>query len=463
MVKKNTNKDILHIVDVPDDIEVIDNTEEIKISNTIIQAYSKLNSDAQKILFLTLSKLRYKTVVLDMLEPIYFNIRDYLETTHDNIGGTQYKALKEALNQLKHYDITPIGNLSDDKTYYSFPCASLVFMDREKGLFGVELNHHFQKFLFGEDGTGLKGDFTLMLLRNYLRLNDVTAMKIYGLLYENYNKTANKALKYGNRNGNEITFAIPVEQLRNTLLGEDSAKYPDFKDFKKILLNRSLKAINEKTEDMRVEIKGLKRTGRKVTSIMFNVCINEKLANENFRIARLYSEMYKIANDASLPLPKEKVKEFRKTFGDIIYGKWYVVYVKNRADEKDDKSKIEAFNALTWLEKNDVVKEDVVNETIKKMKKKTASEIGLFASKIRNDNYIEVKSLWKDKTSEAIYKKLMAMKDAKQEAQISIKEEYKEQRMLKTDETAKEFDFEAQIAQVDKEIKEIRKNEQAIQ
>ena len=119
MANKSTSKDILPIHELPNDVEVIDSNEEIKISNTIIQAYSELSSDAQKILFLTLSKLRYKTVVLNMLEPIYFNISDYLKTTHDKIGGTQYIALKKALNELKHYDITPIGNISDDKTYYS--------------------------------------------------------------------------------------------------------------------------------------------------------------------------------------------------------------------------------------------------------------------------------------------------------------------------------------------------------
>ena len=463
MVNKAANKDILPIVELPNDVEVIDNNEEVKISNTIIQAYSELSSDAQKILFLTLSKLRYKTVVLDMLEPIFFNISDYLKTSHDKIGGTQYKALKNALNELKHYDITPIGNLNDDKTYYSFPCASLVFMDREKGLFGVELNHHFQKFLFGEDGTGLKGDFTLMLLRNYLRLNDATAMKIYGLLYANYNKTANKSLKYGNKNGNEITFAIPVEKLRNTLFGEDSAKYPDFKDFKKVILNRSLKAINEKTEDMRVEIKELIRTGRKVTSIMFNVCLNEKIANENFRIARLYTDMYKIANDPTLPLPKGKAEEFKNTFGGVHYQKWYIVFIKNRATKENPDLKVNVYNAMMWLEKHDIVKEDIVNDTIKKMKKKTASEIGLYASKLKNDNYFEVNGFWKDKTSEATYNKLIDMMKAKQEAQIAIKEDYKEQRMLKTNETAKEVEYEAELAKLDKKLDEMRKNEQAIQ
>lgn len=462
MANKSTSKDILPIHELPNDVEVIDSNEEIKISNTIIQAYSELSSDAQKILFLTLSKLRYKTVVLNMLEPIYFNISDYLKTTHNRIGGSQYVALKKALNELKHYDITPVGNLNDDKTYYSFPCASLVFMDREKGLFGVELNHHFQKFLFGEDGTGLKGDFTLMLLRNYLRLNDVTAMKVYGLLYEGYNKTANKALKYGSRNGNEITFAIPVEQLRNTLLGENSTKYQDFRIFKRDIISRSIKAINEKTEDMRVEIKELKRTGRKVTSIMFNVCLNEKIANENFRIARLYTDMYKIANDPSLQLTKGKDIEFRTTFGDVAYAKWLIVYAKKRA-KNNNTMKLTAFNTREWLEKHDVVNEDKVNETIKKMKKKTASEIGLFASKLKNDNYIKIKGFWKDKTSESIYNKLLAMKKAKQEAQTAIKEEYKEQRMLKTDEVAKEVEIDAELAKINKEISEALKNEQAIQ
>ena len=110
-----------------------------------------------------------------------------------------------------------------------------------------------------------------------------------------------------------------------------------------------------------------------------------------------------------------------------------------------------------------VVNEDKVNETIKKMKKKTASEIGLSASKIRNDNYIKVKSLWKDKTSEAIYNKLLAMMKAKQKAQIAIKEDYKEQRMLKTDEVAKEVEIDAELAKINKEISEAIKNEQAIQ
>ena len=52
---------------------------------------------------------------------------------------------------------------------------------------------------------------------------------------------------------------------------------------------------------------------------------------------------------------------------------------------------------------------------------------------------------------------------AKQEAQIAIKEEYKEQLMLKTAEVAIEVEIDAELAKIDKEISEAIKNEQAIQ
>ena len=62
MANKSTSKDILPIHELPNDVEVIDSNEEIKISNTIIQAYSELSSDAQKILFLTFFKGFIKTI-----------------------------------------------------------------------------------------------------------------------------------------------------------------------------------------------------------------------------------------------------------------------------------------------------------------------------------------------------------------------------------------------------------------
>ena len=105
---------------------------------------------------------------------------------------------------------------------------------------------------------------------------------------------------------------------------------------------------------------------------------------------------------------------------------------------------------------NLLVKDEGINALIIKITDK-------FSDYDINDNYIKVKSLWKDKTSEAIYNKLLAMMKAKQKAQIAIKEDYKEQRMLKTDEVAKEVEIDAELAKINKEISEAIKNEQAIQ
>ena len=452
--------EIIDIKKMPAEIEEIKDDALIKIHNSIIQAYSELSNDAQKIFFIALSKMKDTTPNV-MPEPIFFNIQEYLKTTrkdYKKMGGTEYAAIKNALNQLMTYKITPIGSLDDNSSYGSFIVAPSTFMNTEKGIFGLRLNYDFQRYLFGEDGKGLKKNYTIMLLRNYLKIKSRTALKMYALLYSRYRMTicknkSNKEIYSKEPKGLAISVPIPVETIREMLFGSGSDRYASFKDFKKDIIVRSLNAINSQSDDMRVEIKELIRTGRKVTTINFLVRLNTNDAKEILEMAKIWGNMYKIANDTNLQPPdKSLVEDFKSTFGEIMYVKWLSIFCKNRnfADKYLECSK--------WLDENNKVNDSKVKEEMKKFTKRSATDIGVYASQLKMQNYIEFNGLsfWKTPTDEALYNKLMKLKTGKEEKQIlEVKNYYAlqgERQAINSDE-GKIIETTASISNTRKELK----------
>ena len=433
-------------------IEAINN-KVLKVHNSVIQAYSKLNTDALKILFYTLSSITERNMT-GMIDFIYFDIREYLQATRANasIGGNDYLAVKKALSQLRRAEITPIGTEKDydDGPNYTFVIAQATMYNPTKGIFGIRLSYDFHKYLFE-----FKKRFTSMLLDNYIKINHPNTMKLYGLLYSRYNMTFN-ANNNINNNSVELSVPIPVKDIRDMLYGLDSDTYlNNFKALKRDTIVPSINRINEQTDDMRVSIEDFVKKGRKVDSIIFKVCLNTQETQKNFKIKRFYTDMYSIAKSPDKVMTREQTQQFKDLFGELAY--WRLAKTYSVSHNLSDILLQAEKNVMTLRKvNNDVVREEI--NKIKKNKKMNADNIKAYAEDYKAREYVEIKGFWKSPTSEEIYKELLKLSQNKVEMKSTmIKnsiERMTEKRIMNSDE-AKDIEIASDIAKDEAEFKKL--------
>lgn len=455
------------------DTILINNDDEIEIHNAIIQAYSKLSTEAQKILFYSLTYVKNKPI--DKIDdPIPFSIHDFLVKTQiRKATGPDYAKVKKALKQLQESFITPYGNLDDDESFLSFNITSEVELNKEENIFHISLNRRFAWFLFGTDGRRRK-PYTIMLLKYYMLLKSVNAMKIYALLYSRYKMTINRR-NSNIKNGNELSVPIKLVTFHNMLFGKGSDKYQDFRTFNQKVLSIALDEINELT-NMRVNIDHMIRENRKVSTIVFNICLNTAESLELFDMQRLYTRMYKIANDISKAFTEEEQTAFKNTFGEYLFHKLNLVYTDKRIKAFADITEataliLENYTSQNYLRTCDKEAEDItlveskikslLNTVTKDKKKQTAKLIRSIATKYRQDNYIEFLNSWKFPIDERIYNKLEEMATEKDNYHQEIKSfaiENRKDRLASQTDEAKLVEAIAVANQKEKELKNTFRN-----
>ena len=459
-LKKETDKSTEAIL--------LNNEDDIEIHNAIIQAYSKLSAEAQKILFYALTYVKNKPIN-EIDDPITFSVRELLKKTQcRDASGQDYRKVKKALIQLRDSSITPYGNDDNEESFLSFSITSEVEFNKELNIFHLALNRRFAYYLFGTDGRRRK-PYTIMLLKYYMLLKTINAMKIYALLYSRYKMTINRR-NSNIKNGNELSVPIKLETFRNMLFGKGSDKYQDFKIFNQRILSIALNEINELT-DMRVSIDRMIRENRKVSTIVFNICLNTAESLELFDMQRLYTRMYKIANDISKAFTEADIAEYKNTFGEYFFNKLNLVYTDKRIKAYPDITEatnlvMENYTSQNYCRTcdadagNDTLVESKINSLLnavtKDKKKQTAKLIRSIAIKYRQDNYIEFLNAWKFPVDESVYKKLEEIATEKDKYHSEIKsfaiENRKERLSSQTDE-AKLVEAIAVANQKEKELK----------
>lgn len=406
---------------------IIDNLDELgalKIHNDVIQAYSKLNSIALKILYLALHDVQNKGVSEEM-GVVRFDIREFLKVIQDKntFGGKDYEAIKEALGQLKNTYITIIQTDSEDNgsfNYCTFDIASMVRFCSELGFFEIQLNDYFLRYIFK-----LEKRYTLMLLKNYMKINNVVAMKLYALLYSRYNMTFNKK-DFIKKNGAKLDVTVPIETIRYVLYGPNSDKYAnDFKYFKRDIINPFIERINEQTDDMHIdeEIKLVRKKGeRKASSITFKIYINTAEVKEKFDIQRFFIDMYNCANDPKKEITEEQFDRFDNLFGTLEL--WRLK--KEYADSHENANLyFEATKKTRALSKPDL---DYVKKELKRIGYigLTKAKLNEYAQDLKAREYVEAKGFWKSPTSKELYKRVTDEIKRKEKYKYTAIKDYKE-------------------------------------
>lgn len=119
---------------------------------------------------------------------------------------------------------------------------------------------------------GGENKFTTQLLTSAMRLSGQYSWALYQLVRKNYSKFKSKN-----------HFSIQLNELKDELIaysidddGNVEYKYPDFPIFKREVINKAIKEINEKTEIKLLSCLVESKEGRKVSVLRFEFHIDEE-------------------------------------------------------------------------------------------------------------------------------------------------------------------------------------------
>ncbi len=183
-------------------------------------------------------------------------IRDVIEILGITDGGGAYQNIIDAAKKLKSREITIVVKDKDSGREEILDTSLVIGVKRAKVT--KDARDMYVKLSFHPDLKPyllqLKSNFTLLDIRNFVRLHSGSTMRIYELLkqYENTNSKQRE---------------ISLETLKN-MLGV-TEKYPMYGNFKQKILDEAQRRINEST-DISFTFEEVK-SGRKVTGIRFKI------------------------------------------------------------------------------------------------------------------------------------------------------------------------------------------------
>lgn len=226
------------------------NKNHVVKSNQVIEASYQLSAVEQRIILAAISLIPKNQIITDdELYPVSVNELQLLGV-HEK---TAYRDLKEGINRLYERSI----NLSvDEKSIKMRWVQEVQFLDSQ-GVIGIRFSKPILPFI-----SNLSREFTKYALSDIAGISSAYAIRIYELLVQ-YRQIGKRE--------------ISVETLRTML--ELGKKYPLFADFKKRVIDTAVDQINEYSP-LKVTYEQ-KKTGRKVTHIIFSFKEKSKSLNEN--------------------------------------------------------------------------------------------------------------------------------------------------------------------------------------
>lgn len=226
-------------------------------SNQVIEASYQLSAVEQRIVLAAISRIpKSQPITDDELYPVSVNELQLLGV-HEK---TAYRDLKEGINRLYERSI----NLSiDDKSIKMRWVQEIQFLDSQS-IIGIRFSKPILPFI-----SNLSREFTKYALSDIAGINSGYGIRIYELLVQ-YRQIGKRE--------------ISVESLRSML--ELGKKYPLFADFKKRVIDTAVDQINE-CSPLRVSYEQ-KKTGRKVTHILFSFKEKSKSINQHNEQDKVY-------------------------------------------------------------------------------------------------------------------------------------------------------------------------------
>lgn len=257
----------------------------IRHKTDINKTLSRMPLAARRVLFMAIAQLDDPRRLLAKGHVFRVYACEYAKIANVDVKAA-YKQLKSAAETLQKQTI----GIPKDQLLPLIPRAGERPWERPSGK-GIRMMN-ITEYCDYEDGDGyidisfsrqmepyicmLENQYTTQVLISTTRLTDPNASSLYQIIRQ---KISEKKDRY---------FDIGVDELKDemglyTLEGEQKNYfYPEFKNFNKIAIKRSLETISEITElkDLKVEI--IERRQRKATKLRISYRIDEQIAFEGF-------------------------------------------------------------------------------------------------------------------------------------------------------------------------------------
>lgn len=228
----------------------IQNNYVVKSNDLIQKSRFKLSLTQQKVVLYLCSQIDPKDEDFHLYT---IPIREFCQLCGiDGVGGRQYKAIQTTLEQLRQKSY--IIRLTEHRST-SVSWVNKWWLDTSAGVQSVQiwLDPDMKPYLLR-----LKDNYTKYEYAYTLRMTHKATPRLYEILKSyHYDKTK------------PYDKAFSIEELRQLLDADDKESYKQFKYFRAVVLEPSIKEINEQT-DISVSIKP-KKQGRNVVEVAFHI------------------------------------------------------------------------------------------------------------------------------------------------------------------------------------------------
>jgi plasmid replication initiation protein len=209
-------------------------------SNYIIEASYKLSLGEQRIIYMLTSMIKYNDCEFKVYK---INVKDFINLIGTKSNDTYAQVLKY-VEDLREKDLS----IKKEKSILKIKWLSSAEYFIDEGYIELCFDPKLKPYLLE-----LKNAFTKLSLTQMVSFTSQYSARIYELLMQ-YKKIK------------ERTFELNHIKL---LLGIDIDEYKYYSSFKQRVITTAIKEINDKS-DLYVDFEEIK-TGRKVTSIKFNI------------------------------------------------------------------------------------------------------------------------------------------------------------------------------------------------
>lgn len=254
----------------------------IRHRHEINATFSKMALPAKRVLFMAIAQVDSKKLI-ESGQTFIVNAQDYSKIANVNIS-VAYRQLKEAGEELQRMtleipksELLPPFQRAGEPLIWKKPVGNgfrllnlTEYIDYEAGSGFIEINFTRQMEPYI---CRLKDGYTTQVLLSAVRLSDSNASNLYQLIRK---KISSGMIKY---------FDISIDDLKDELslfkldidTNEKVYLYPDFKDFNKKVLKKSIISITELTELNNIQVGIVEKRHRKAYALRFSYSLTEVL------------------------------------------------------------------------------------------------------------------------------------------------------------------------------------------
>jgi len=257
-------------------------------------------------------------------------IKDFKELADDNgqIGGSSYKALKDACEELKNTNI----DFDDEAGFLIMGWIASAEYSAGAGEIEIEISRKLRDMLLQLKESG---NYLNYELKNILPLRSTYVIRLYELLKHEYNKV----MKY-KPNTTAVVHEVEIDTLREDFKIPNSYAY---KDIRVNIFEKAIKQFKEYT-DIEISYEPSRKRVKKVLAVEFTIRANDGLVDylKDLRTFILYMRKNYINQDIwsgnkmilsistkGLIYDKISQKDYSRNKSQVVWEKWYEMAKKD--------------------------------------------------------------------------------------------------------------------------------------